>query len=80
MISKAKKFIFIHIPKCAGSSVKKLLRNENKLTFINYDDLKVSKNQLLGSGMFFRKLIYIFKVPMEKCMQPNQVSMAKKWP
>ena len=45
MISKAKKFIFIHIPKCAGSSVKKLLRNENKLTF-TYDDWHYSISDL----------------------------------
>jgi len=45
MISEQKKCVFIHIPKCAGSSVKQLLRGHNKLQF-EKDDWHYTVKQL----------------------------------
>jgi len=53
MISEQKKCIFIHIPKCAGSSVKNLLRGHNKLQFEKDDwhyTIEQLNNYLINNG------------------------------
>ena len=37
MISESHKFIFIHIPKCAGTSIENALRKYCKKGFLGYD-------------------------------------------